>query len=79
MFEKGEKLKQRFEICSKVNQFNYTFVCKCMLTIRILALADLQLFYSQGYSHKMPVSEKGEYLNKKFTIYAQKLISSFTS
>ena len=42
----------------KNNQFIYTLVCNYMPNIRILA---------SQYLYKMPVSEKGEYLNQKFT------------
>ena len=37
-------------ICSKVNQFIYTLVCKYMPNIRILAKAVLHVFCSQGCS-----------------------------
>ena len=38
-------------IRSKFNQFIYTFVCKYMPNIRILAKAVLQMFRSQGCSY----------------------------
>ena len=47
-----ENLRNRF----KVNQFIYILVCNCMPNIRILALAVLQIFCSQGCSY---IVEKG--------------------
>ena len=42
---------------SKVNQFIYILVCNYMPNIRILAIAVLQIFWSQGFSY---IVEKGE-------------------
>ena len=38
-----------YGICSKVNRFIYILVCNYMPSIRILALAVLQIFCSQGF------------------------------
>ena len=43
-------------IGSKVNQFIYILVCNYMPNIRILAIAVLQIFCSQGFSY---IVEKG--------------------
>ena len=44
-------MKINMRICSKFNQFIYTLVCTYMPNIRILALAVLQIFCSQGSSY----------------------------
>ena len=45
-----------YSYSSKVNQFIYILICNYMPNIRILALAGLQIFFSQGCSY---IVEKG--------------------
>ena len=54
--KKGNNSTNNYRISSKVNQFIYILICKCMPNIRILALAVLQVFCSQGCSYTV---EKG--------------------
>ena len=53
-----------YGIGSKVNQFLYILVCKYRPNIRILALAVLQIFCSQGFSY---IVEKGASLQNDNT------------
>ena len=54
--KRGITLPKIYGIGSKVNQFIYILVCNYMPNIRILALAVLQIFCSQGFSY---IVEKG--------------------
>ena len=54
--KKGNNSSEIYGIGSKVNQFLYILVCNYMPNIRILALAVLQIFCSQGFSY---IVEKG--------------------
>ena len=54
--KRGITQRKIYGIDSKVNQFIYILVCNCMPNIRILALAVLQIFCSQGCSY---IVEKG--------------------
>ena len=49
--KKENHSSKNFGICSKFNQFIYTLVCTYMPNIRILAIAVLQIFCSQGCSY----------------------------
>ena len=49
--KKGNNSTKNLRKGSKVNQFIYTLVCTYMPNIRILALAVLQIFCSQGSSY----------------------------
>ena len=59
---------QIYGIGSKVNHFIYTLVCNYMPDIRILAKVVLQIIlFTRLFLYKMPVSEKVEKANYKFT------------
>ena len=52
----GSPNPKNYGICSKVNQFIYILVCNYKPHIRVIALAVLQILYSQGGSY---IVEKG--------------------
>ena len=54
--KKGNNSTENLRNRSKSNQIIYILVCNCMPNIRILALAVLQIFCSQGCSY---IVEKG--------------------
>ena len=56
VLKKGITQPKIYRIGSKVNQFIYILVCNYMTNIRILALAIIEIFCSQGCSY---IVEKG--------------------